>query len=62
MSRTKKQPGPLCIWTHDNDPDGGESWDTACNQKHQFMEGGPRENDHAFCPYCGRQLVERRTR
>jgi hypothetical protein len=60
MSRTKKQPGPFCVWTRDSDPDGGESWDTACDHKHQFMDGGPSENEHAYCPYCGRGLVARK--
>ncbi len=54
MSRTKQQPGPECVWTPDPDTD---SWDTACQNKHCFTEGGPRENSHAFCPYCGRALV-----
>lgn len=60
MSRTKKQPGPECVWTLDADEWNGDSWDTACGHKHQFMEGGPRENNHAFCAYCGRALVARK--
>jgi hypothetical protein len=42
-----------CAWTQD-EWDG--SWDTACGNKHQFTDGSPRDNDHAFCPYCGGKL------
>ena len=43
-----------CEWTDD---DTG-AWDTSCDNKHLFLDGGPAENRHAFCPYCGQKLVE----
>lgn len=42
-----------CLWLIDVD-DG--SWDTSCGEKHCFFDGGPKENSHTFCPYCGRAI------
>ena len=42
-----------CEWTEDIDG----AWDTSCGQKHEFTSGGPQENKHAYCPYCGRGIV-----
>lgn len=39
-----------CGWTYD---EGTCSWDTSCDEKHQFMNEGPDGNHHKFCPYCG---------
>ena len=43
----------VCEWKED-DIDG--KWDTACGESHSFESGGPEENGHKFCPYCGRKL------
>jgi hypothetical protein len=43
----------VCRWTYDADTD---SRDTGCGQKHQFTDGGPAENRHDYCPYCGQAL------
>lgn len=40
---------PKCEWTEDDDG----SYDTACGEKHLFIEGDARANDYKFCPYCG---------
>lgn len=42
----------MCRWTEDSDG----NWDTGCGQKHTFMEAGPVENHHAYCPYCGKRI------
>ena len=42
-----------CIW---NDDDG---WQSACGDSFWFEDGGPRENGFKFCPYCGKELVEK---
>lgn len=42
-----------CAWQEDEDG----NWETDCGGMHTFIEGGPHENRHAFCPYCGRMLV-----
>lgn len=44
-----------CTWTEDEDT---MSYDTACGNKHLFIEGTPRENNYRFCPYCGGALVD----
>lgn len=48
-----------CAWTRpDPDPDAWSIWDTACDHEHLFDSGGPVEDEHRFCPYCGGKLVE----
>ncbi len=42
-----------CEWTHNEDE---SSWDTACDNKWMFTEGGPTDNGCKFCPYCGKAL------
>src|SRR5690606_3775335 len=44
-----------CTWTQDAD-DG--FWYTECGNAYEFMEDGPEENNHKFCPYCGGQIKE----
>jgi len=44
-----------CNWTEDRG-EWGDSWDTSCDNKFEFMVGGPDENEFKFCPYCGGQL------
>lgn len=41
-----------CTWTED--PDG--IWYTSCGQAHEFTTGTPEENQHRYCPYCGKVL------
>lgn len=43
----------ICRWTLDEDHG---AWDTECDNKHQFIDGSPKENHHAWCPYCGGKL------
>lgn len=42
-----------CEWKPDDD---GTFW-TGCDQAFVFNEGGPKDNDMKFCPYCGAELV-----
>ena len=44
-----------CTWTEDED---AGAYDTACGNKHLFIEGTPAENGYRFCPYCGGALVD----
>ena len=41
-----------CRWTEDH----GGIWHTSCGQAHEFTTGTPEENDHRYCPYCGKVL------
>jgi hypothetical protein len=43
-----------CRWTEDDDG----YWHSACGQIHGFTEGGPKENRHRFCSYCGLNIKE----
>ena len=41
-----------CGW--DLDPEG--FYETDCGHAFRFDDGGPKDNDFTFCPYCGRSL------
>lgn len=45
-----------CRWTETKDG----QWETACDQMHEFFDGGPKDNRLQFCGYCGKRLLERR--
>ena len=45
-------PVDSCTWTQDADG----IWYTSCGQAHEFTTGTPEENDHLYCPYCGKVL------
>ena len=45
---------PECVWTEDEDG----AWDTHCGNRFLIIDGTPTENDMAFCPYCGKAIVE----
>jgi len=46
---------PDCMWIYD---DRHDKWDTQCDNAFQFNCGGPKDNNMAFCPYCGKPLKE----
>lgn len=43
-----------CEWRQDEDG----NWDTACGDKHIYIDGTPKENGAKFCCYCGAKLKE----
>lgn len=47
------RPAP-CPWT----PDADGYWKTACRKSHAFTDGGPTENNHRFCCYCGGAITK----
>lgn len=49
-------PKPKCIWALDDDDSG--CWQTDCSNAFIFNEGGCKENNFKFCPYCGKTLKE----
>jgi hypothetical protein len=42
----------LCGWTEDADG----IWESDCGESWQFTDGGPHENNCAFCHKCGKSL------
>lgn len=55
MSGTPGEAVPAtCAWRQDEEG----VWETACGEAHLFIEGNPRDNNHRFCPYCGRPIEE----
>lgn len=53
LATTADTPRPTCAWTYD---DSTSSWDSACGEKWQFIDGGPEENGVKFCHGCGRPV------
>ena len=43
-----------CIWTKETQV--GVVWVTECGKTHAFALGGPYENGHYYCPYCGKAI------
>lgn len=44
----------FCEWTeHETEID---VYFTKCGQAHIFVDGTPEENNHEFCPYCGKKI------
>ncbi len=43
-----------CLWT----PNEDGNWETGCGNTHVLMNGTPAENQHRFCPYCGKPIQQ----
>lgn len=44
----------VCEWKqHEREID---VYFTECGQAHIFVDGNPEENNHVFCPYCGKKI------
>lgn len=52
MIEAREKQSMNCTWTED--PDG--IWYTSCEHAHEFNTGTPEENEHRYCPYCGKVL------
>jgi hypothetical protein len=48
----KTEQESCCSWTQDCNG----NYETSCGEMHCFIEGNPEENNHRFCPYCGKRL------
>ena len=47
----------VCFWT----PDAGYdyiAYDSQCGKSWVLEDGGPKENDMQYCPFCGKLLVQ----
>ena len=38
--------------------DDANCFHTACENAHFFVDGNPKDNNHVYCPYCGRKIKE----
>ena len=45
-----------CKWKKVEDYSGDVRWETECDEAWQFTEGGIKDNNVNFCPYCGKQI------
>lgn len=46
---------PECYWRQES-PTYPMYWNTECDRSHVFTEGGPKENEFKFCPFCGKTI------
>jgi len=53
--RKDKRMNPTCEWAM-VDSDGYTIWETGCDIEFEFSDGGPKENNFKYCPYCGREI------
>lgn len=44
----------FCEWTQDDKEI--DVYYTKCGQAHIFIDGNPEENNHVYCPYCGKKI------
>lgn len=44
-----------CVWSLVKTIDDVE-WSSTCGHEWQFLEGGPKENEVKFCPFCGGEI------
>ena len=44
----------ICDWVEDYDG----VWSSACDNAFVFNDGGPKENDFKYCPYCRKKIKE----
>jgi len=42
-----------CRWVQNEDG----TWETACGNAYEIVEGTPRDNKMRYCCYCGGQLL-----
>ena len=56
MAKTRTKERNSCEWTYD---DGHDFWETECGEAFEFRTGTPKDNKMAFCPFCGRTIVEK---
>jgi hypothetical protein len=47
-----------CHWIQMDNEHTPETWQGACGAVWTFTEGGPKDNDQAYCPKCGGVCIE----
>jgi len=45
----------LCEWKFDSEYD---YWESGCGHAYVLIDGGLEDNDHHFCPRCGKRIVD----
>ncbi len=47
-----------CVWSVDENG----AYDTECGHKFEFMDGDRHENHFEYCPYCGKKIIDGKSR
>jgi hypothetical protein len=59
MALTAAQPAAhQCHWIQMDNEHTPDTWQGACGAAWTFTEGGPKDNDQAYCPKCGGVCIE----
>ncbi len=45
-----------CAWIKDESHD---MYETSCGRAFCFINGGIKDNKMAYCPYCGKEIIEK---
>ena len=45
--------GGCCEWKQEDHED---VYATECGEVHIFIDGSPIDNNHTYCPYCGKKI------
>ncbi len=61
LAEYEDAPTSSCLWSPDVEFEG-DTWDSSCGAKWSFIEGGPFENNVAFCHKCGKPLIVKPTK
>lgn len=51
-----------CEWEERKKYDEYGVYDTSCNNTQYFSDGGIKENEYKYCPYCGKRIVDAENR
>ena len=57
MELNKRKKKKVCVWKHD-DWDETDSFETSCDQEFLLTEGGLKDNQIKYCPFCGKTIEE----
>ena len=48
----------FCEWKLNDYFHEDDYYDTSCGETGCFMEGGIKDNNYKYCPYCGKEIKE----
>jgi hypothetical protein len=60
LRQIRPKDADACLWSRQEPYFDFEIWDSACGKTFYFYDGkGPHYNGFKYCPYCGKELIEK---